>query len=307
MATLLTVPRELQIEILSYLSFEDHVCVTQTCRVLANILLFDNVFKKTRYTFHPETGDRYHRLLDCGGPADTTFGGVFCSARAGVIERYLWVRDHDKLKEDAFDRGYMESSSFRVADTIVEYADEVDGEEETDEGILVLRHACNHFFRFRVADITTSKFLDEPFHWPGPKSPPLSTPTRTRIHFFVSEQSMDVEGFDEKWTIEMEGPGTKSVRQLTTELLATVQSKAEEIGVPTTELSENIVGFQRATKQEDSEQWLLGVLQHGYSPLTRRFYWEPTKEGSIFNVWRSKDSKMRRMAAQASPNPLSAS
>ncbi|KAF3931960.1 hypothetical protein ABW20_dc0101965 [Dactylellina cionopaga] len=264
MSTLLTLPRELQIEILEYLSFDDQMLTSQTCTVLQNILHQTKALARTRYLTRSVAPHRFHRLVDWGN--DQSFGGIFCNAIGGVITRYAFTA--------GFNEGFLDAPCQKGEIAAGEKASEEESEEDEDTVVVAIGHSV---FRLETENISTSRVLDEPYIL-SKEDPPPSIEGSVKCLLNVE----GVEGrSDITWNTELEFKGDIAIRDLTAALLKMVQPKVEELGLPPSMTTENIIMFQ----QHGVNSWYLTVWVCKIAPALRRLVWCPPAEGDLFEVY----------------------
>ncbi|KAK6530231.1 hypothetical protein TWF694_003595 [Orbilia ellipsospora] len=206
--TLLTLPPELHLEILSLLSFEDQIHTSQTCTHLHHLLRQTGSLRRTRYTPvewegrpHPTTQilppshfpfSKTHVLLQNGSPV--FHGRLVCTVRDGKVLKYGFHRTgngstvtgyHWPGKPDSYDpdtETFVYTNKPRVdaqpelssKDATMEYKKGSESEAET----VVLIKGRN-VYRLEICDISTSWVLGEPFMSPFLQ---LQQAARTRDH-----------------------------------------------------------------------------------------------------------------------------
>ncbi|KAF3922341.1 hypothetical protein AA313_de0200776 [Arthrobotrys entomopaga] len=192
--TLLTLPPELHLEILTLLSFEDQIHTSQTCKHLRYLLRHNGSLKRTRYTpvewegkpHHTTTSlpsshipfSKTHVLLQNGSPV--FHGRLVCTVRDGVVLKYGFHRTgngstvagyHWPGKPDSYDpdtETFVYNNKPRVgAEPEIVKNTSLDGKKvgSQDAETVVLIKGRN-VYRLEICDISNSWVLEEPFMSP---------------------------------------------------------------------------------------------------------------------------------------------
>ncbi|KAF3922465.1 hypothetical protein AA313_de0207512 [Arthrobotrys entomopaga] len=327
MATLLTLPRELHVEIFDYLSHFDHIRLSQTCQQLENILLHNNVLRAARY--HSREGDehQYHKLLNWfNHPDDEGFGGFFCTARGGVVQRYMLIQGYqggsvrDACEEGCYERSYNEKDDKSAAGA--GWDDELG--EEAEENIIIMRDGLD-FLRFHTMDISNHKFLDEPFSIPKSQTPASTTKTinvkctryleniepgdweyEAQAEEAVLFDHIDPELDQIEWDDEVQIGENSTVRGLIEYFIKQSQLKTElsclkARSQQTRTWRRKVKGVRKNSRNENfvvlaqgKENWQMAIWQNLVQDDIRRYIWCPRSNSKYsFTIWKSEKAKQR--------------
>ncbi|KAK6530232.1 hypothetical protein TWF694_003596 [Orbilia ellipsospora] len=169
--TILHLPIELQIEILSYLSLKDQISVSQTRTPLATLLLNTLFLQKRRYA---RTKSRYIGLPEDINPEYLIWHDIF-STTHNFLQAYprvsvVWANQYGRLmltvKSGRVLRYDLRSKRGNTRDDIIQRAMER-REQELAEDYSYEPYTYQDDPRFVRHDITNSPFLDDPFALPS--------------------------------------------------------------------------------------------------------------------------------------------